>query len=75
MFYRPQEILNRIEFFPIKCRIQNAKDNFRKYQTDLRLDEQFWTSSSGEAFRPKMKVQHDSTQAWAIVTSNALHGT
>ena len=31
-----QKILNKVEFFPIKCRIQNAKENFRKYQEDLK---------------------------------------
>ena len=53
-----QEILNKIEFFPIKCRIQNAKENFRKYQMALKNDENFWRSVENHSniSPPKMKV-------------------
>ena len=52
--HRRQEILCRIEFFPIKCRIQNAKDNFRLYQDDLVRGNGFWRSKPGQG--PKIKV-------------------
>ena len=52
--HRRQEILGRIEFFPIKCRIQNAKDNFRLYQDDLVRGNGFWRSKPGQG--PKIKV-------------------
>ena len=51
-----QEILSKIEFFPIRCRIQNAKENFRKYQMVLQDDPNFWSSSEKLSSPPKMKV-------------------
>jgi hypothetical protein len=52
-----QDILDRIEFFPIKCRIQHAKENFRKYQEDLRVDADFWWRHSGGICKLKIKVR------------------
>ncbi len=52
-----QELLTHIEFLPIKCRIQKAKDNFRKYQEDLLKAQEFWGLPSGGLRKPKMKVE------------------
>jgi hypothetical protein len=52
-----QELLTRIEFLPIKCRIQKAKENFRKYQEDLQKAEDFWGLLSGGPRKPKIKVE------------------
>jgi hypothetical protein len=56
MAHNEQEILARIEFLPIKCRIQKAKENFRKYQKDLQKDKDFWWRLSGGPHKPKIKV-------------------
>ena len=51
-----QEILNKVEYFPVKCRIQNAKENFRKYREILRKNQNFWQNIESNASSPKMKV-------------------
>ena len=51
-----QEILNMIEFFPIKCRIQKAKRNFIKYQEDLTKNKDFWECVPGNSHQPSIKV-------------------
>ena len=51
-----QDILNKIEFFPIKCRIQNASENFHKYQEDLEADKESWWSSSEYMSTQRTKV-------------------
>ena len=51
-----QEILNRIEFFPIKCRIQNAKENFRKYQKDLKSSSTSWRHDGNFLSQNQIKV-------------------
>jgi hypothetical protein len=51
-----QDILNKIEFFPIKCRIQNASENFHKYQKELEEDKESWWSSSEYMSTQRTKV-------------------
>ena len=51
-YYGPQEMLERLEFFPISCRVHRALENFKQQQALLSRDAGFWRHGAGGKRRP-----------------------
>ena len=51
-----QQILEKFEFFPVKCKVLRARENHAMYRKDLENQVGFW----GNMKKPKIKARGES---------------